>query len=186
MKRRFLLLILCFAMFLTSVGAASGPPDTEEALMAQLADMPMEELLKTAEEVSAKAGEPEAMISYASAIAYRLDELPDEQVLSLAANKEKPEYFREIMLELCDLMKSDGNLKDLSVLEDIFSDKSDNEAVRIKAGYLIENPKLLEEIVWQDDGNVAYQALKALRFVDSDCALKRQIQFLKTTIVFLS
>jgi len=169
MKRRIWAIVLVIVMAVASLGAAASP-DSEEALMVRLKGLSMEGMIKETEKVSEEAGEPEALIFHASALAYRLDELTEEQILSYAADREKPEYFRVIMLELCGKLKEDGKLKDTAVLEELFADTSEIEAVRIRAGYLIENPKLLEAVFWQDGGNVAFQALKALRFADPDRA----------------
>lgn len=170
MKKYAWILLLCILGAVIYLGKPAETPVDDEALTARLANLPVEDLIKETEEAAGKAADPEALIYHASALAQRLDELTEEQILSLAADKEKPEYFRVVMLELCGKLKENGKLKDTAVLVRMYADTSDLEAVRVRVGYLIDNSKLLEEVFWQDDGDVAFQALKALRLADPDSA----------------
>lgn len=171
-------LCICFALILTPIIAfAAVSPDVSERediiinedVSQRLSRYNFQQICNEINSISKKGVELPDLLFHSAALAERINSVSEDELFEIIKNKQNSENLRIICIQLLDFADIELNSNDFSQLETIVLDEKESSLVRQNAVWILSSSAqhcdTLEKVVFQDDEQLAFQALKKLNVV---------------------
>lgn len=173
MKKKISILFL-IALMIVAVTIPANADTTSESEICRLkkmnADAIITEMIALAED-----NDVWALIDQAGILATKTEELDETYVASLILNRDIPESVRVTLLQLTESIPTKENEYWERKYEAIAKDETENSELRKNAVWLMKKcestENILEDLVMQNEGELAFQALKRLNIDAQEKAL---------------